>query len=115
VNEVAPRPHNSGHWTIDAAATSQFEQQVRTLASLPLGATDALCPAAMVNILGDLWEGGEPHWDRALAIPGVKLHLYGKRDARPGRKMGHLTALAATPEAARERALEAWWSLQHGL
>ncbi len=111
VNEVAPRPHNTGHWTLDASITSQFEQQVRTLCGLPLGDTRQLSPVAMVNLLGDLWDGGAPPWDRALAIPGVRLHLYGKRDPRPGRKMGHLTALADTPERALDAALEAWTAL----
>ena len=101
VNELAPRPHNSGHLTIDACVTSQFEQQLRAVCGLPLGATDALRPAAMANLLGDLWDGGEPNWAAALALPGVKLHLYGKEDARPGRKMGHLTALADTPSGAQ--------------
>ena len=100
VNEVAPRPHNSGHWTIDAAATSQFEQQLRAVCGLPLGGTELLRPAAMANLLGDLWEGGEPDWAAVCARPGVSLHLYGKAEARPGRKMGHLTALAATAEEA---------------
>ncbi|MGH7582821.1 MAG: 5-(carboxyamino)imidazole ribonucleotide synthase [Gemmatimonadales bacterium] len=108
VNELAPRPHNSGHWTLDACTTSQFEQQVRCLAELPLGEARELSPVAMVNLLGDLWRNGEPRWDHALAIPGVKLHLYGKREARPGRKMGHLTAVAASPAEALDRALEAW-------
>jgi 5-(carboxyamino)imidazole ribonucleotide synthase len=108
VNELAPRPHNSGHWTLDACATSQFEQQVRILAELPLGSTQALSPVAMVNLLGELWRDGEPHWERALAIPGVRLHLYGKREPRPGRKMGHLTAIADSAAEALERALEAW-------
>ena len=111
VNELAPRPHNSGHWTLDACATSQFEQQVRILAELPLGSTRALSPIAMVNLLGDLWRLGEPHWERALAIPGVRLHLYGKREARPGRKMGHLTAVADEPSLALHLALEAWMAL----
>jgi 5-(carboxyamino)imidazole ribonucleotide synthase len=111
VNELAPRPHNSGHWTLDACATSQFEQQVRCLAGLPLGETDALSPIAMVNLLGDLWANGEPRWDRAMAVPGVRLHLYGKREPRPGRKMGHLTAVAPDPETALARALDAWGAL----
>lgn len=96
VNEIAPRPHNSGHWTIDACVTSQFEQQVRAVCGLPLGATEQLRPAAMANLLGDLWEGGEPDWAAACAFPAVKLHLYGKETPRPGRKMGHLTATGAT-------------------
>jgi len=107
VNELAPRPHNSGHYTLDACATDQFEQQVRALAGLPLGDPSLLSPAAMVNLLGDLWETGEPRWDRALADPRVHLHLYGKTDPRPGRKMGHLNALAPTPEEALGAALAA--------
>ena len=101
VNELAPRPHNSGHWTFDAAVTSQFEQQLRAVCGLPLGATDLLGGgAAMANLLGDAWDAGVPDWPAALAWPGVKLHLYGKAEARPGRKMGHLTALADSPVAA---------------
>ena len=100
VNEVAPRPHNSGHWTIDAAVTSQFEQQLRAVCGLPLGSTESLRPAAMANLLGDLWKGGEPDWAAVCASPGVSLHLYGKAGARSGRKMGHLTAVAATAEEA---------------
>ncbi len=107
VNELAPRTHNSGHLTIDACATSQFEQQLRAVCGLPLGATDLVRPAAMANLLGDLWQDGEPRWADALARPGVRLHLYGKRDAKPGRKMGHLTALADTPEAAAALVREA--------
>ena len=100
VNEIAPRPHNSGHFTLDACVTSQFEQQVRAVCGLPLGATDQLRPAAMVNLLGDLWREGEPNWAAALAFPNVKLHLYGKHEARPGRKMGHLTVCADTADEA---------------
>jgi len=107
VNELAPRPHNSGHLTVEACRTSQFEQQLRAICGFPLGATDLLQPAAMVNLLGDLWAGGEPNWAAALAMPDVKLHLYGKGGARPGRKMGHLTVLAPTLAQARERALAA--------
>jgi len=107
VNELAPRPHNSGHVTLDQCETSQFEQQVRAICGLPLGSTRALCPAVMVNLLGDLWEGGAPRWERVCAVPGVKLHLYGKRDARPGRKMGHLTALADDGTAALAHARQA--------
>lgn len=107
VNEFAPRPHNSGHWTLDAAATSQFEQQVRTLCGLPLGDAGLLCPAAMGNLLGDLWhEGAPPAWERLLAMPRAKLHLYGKKNPRPGRKMGHFTCLAESPEAALDEAQE---------
>ena len=100
VNELAPRPHNSGHFTFDACVTSQFEQQLRAICGLPLGSTELLRPAAMANLLGDLWSNGEPNWQAALAMPEVKLHLYGKLAPRPGRKMGHLTAMAATPEEA---------------
>lgn len=110
-NELAPRPHNSGHWTLDAAATSQFEQQVRVLAGMPLGDTTLLAPVAMVNLLGDLWAGGEPRWERALAVPGIRLHLYGKREPRAGRKMGHLTATAADPATALHRAEAAFAAL----
>jgi 5-(carboxyamino)imidazole ribonucleotide synthase len=102
VNELAPRPHNSGHLTIDACVTSQFEQQLRAVAGLPLGSTELLGPVAMANLLGDLWQEGEPDWAAACAFPNVKLHLYGKHEARPGRKMGHLTARApSTTEALR--------------
>jgi 5-(carboxyamino)imidazole ribonucleotide synthase len=101
VNEIAPRPHNSGHLTIDACRTSQFEQQVRAICGLPLGCPGRVAGgAAMANLLGECWAGGEPDWSRALAVPGVRLFLYGKSDPRPGRKMGHLTALADTPEQA---------------
>ena len=107
VNEVAPRPHNSGHLTIEAAPTSQFEQQLRTVCGLPLGATTPFRPAAMANLLGELWSEGEPNWAAALDMPGVSLHLYGKAEARPGRKMGHLTAVASTPENALELVVDA--------
>ena len=107
VNEIAPRPHNSGHLTIEAAATSQFEQQVRAVCGLPLGATDQMSPAAMANLLGELWSDGEPDWAAALAVPGVRLHLYGKASARPGRKMGHLTACYPTVEGAIAAVTEA--------
>ena len=105
VNEMAPRPHNSGHCTLEAASASQFEQQLRAVCGLPLG--DGTCrPAAMAQLLGQLWADGEPAWERALADPGVRLHLYGKRDARPGRKMGHLTCVDSTPELALKLALK---------
>ncbi|HTT09025.1 MAG TPA: 5-(carboxyamino)imidazole ribonucleotide synthase [Gammaproteobacteria bacterium] len=101
VNELAPRPHNSGHLTIDGHVTSQFEQQVRSVCGLPLGSSALLRPAAaMANILGDLWGRGEPRWDRLCAVPEAKLHLYGKSEARPGRKMGHINAVAGTTEEA---------------
>lgn len=102
INELAPRPHNSGHWTIEGAVTSQFEQHVRSVCGLPLGATDVLQPTAMANLLGDLWAQGEPHWGAAMLSPHVHLHLYGKSDPRPRRKMGHLTAVGVTSEAAAE-------------
>jgi 5-(carboxyamino)imidazole ribonucleotide synthase len=107
VNEIAPRPHNSGHLTFDASTTSQFEQQVRAICGLPLGSTELLKPAAMANILGELWADGEPNWAAACRFPDVKLHLYGKSDPRPGRKMGHLTAMAATVQEAQERVIAA--------
>ncbi len=101
VNELAPRPHNSGHWTLDAAVTSQFEQQVRAVCGLALGSPRLTAPAvAMVNLLGDRWAAGEPAWEAALADPAARLHLYGKAEARPGRKMGHLTVLGEDPAAA---------------
>ncbi len=107
VNELAPRPHNSGHLTIDAAITSQFEQQVRAICGLPLGAADIPRPAAMANLLGDLWIGGEPNWAAACRFSDVKLHLYGKTEPRPARKMGHLTAVAATVAEAQDRVIAA--------
>ena len=100
VNELAPRPHNSGHFSLDASMTNQFEQQLRAVCGLPLGSTELLRPCAMANLLGDAWEGGEPDWAAALGLPSVKLHLYGKKEARPGRKMGHLVAMGATLEEA---------------
>jgi 5-(carboxyamino)imidazole ribonucleotide synthase len=100
VNELAPRPHNSGHFTFDANVTSQFEQQLRAVCGLPLGSVHQLAPAAMANLLGDIWNGKEPDWTAATSIPNVKLHLYGKLEPRPGRKMGHLTALAGSAEQA---------------
>ncbi len=102
VNELAPRPHNSGHLTFDACVTSQFEQQLRAVCGLPLGSTEFYRPAAMANVLGDVWAHGEPNWAAAAAIPDVKIHLYGKLEPRAGRKMGHLTAVAdSATEAAR--------------
>ena len=115
INEMAPRPHNSGHYTLDACVGSQYEQQVRALCGLPLGETRAHSAAAMVNLLGDLWyentAGGpryrEPDWSALHAVPGLKLHLYGKHHARPGRKMGHFTVIDPDPERARQRAMAA--------
>jgi 5-(carboxyamino)imidazole ribonucleotide synthase len=112
VNELAPRPHNSGHFTFDACLTSQFEQQLRAVCGLPLGSTEQLRPAAMANLLGDLWQSGEPNWAAACAFPEVKLHLYGKLVPRPGRKMGHLTALTASADAAAHTVHKARAALQ---
>lgn len=113
VNEMASRPHNSGHYSIDACVTNQFEQQVRALTGLPLGDPAAHSAAVMVNLLGDLWylqdphRSHEPHWAQLLAVPGLKLHLYGKHHARPGRKMGHFTVLGSDPQQVQESALAA--------
>jgi len=115
VNEIAPRPHNSGHFTQDACVTCQFEQQLRAICGLPLGSPALLSPVAMVNLLGDLWSGGEPHWERALQDPAAKLHLYGKREPRAGRKMGHVNVLARSGPEARQRALETRASLLRGI
>ena len=112
VNELAPRPHNSGHWTIEACATSQFEQHVRAVCGLSLGSTEILRPAAMANLLGDIWADGEPNWPAALEVSGVHLHLYGKHHPRPRRKMGHLTAVAENAEAAIEAVSNAREALQ---
>ena len=106
VNEIAPRPHNSGHYTIDACRTSQFEQQVRVLCGLPLGDPSQHTPAVMVNLLGDIWRGGEPDWQAVLRHAGAHLHLYGKREARPGRKMGHVTVCEDSPHRALEVAMD---------
>ena len=108
VNELAPRPHNSFHHTIEACATSQFEQLVRAVCNLPLGATELLRPAAIANILGDAWAGDTaPNFAAALDVRGTRLHLYGKRDPRPARKMGHLATIADTALEARARVVEA--------
>jgi len=111
INETAPRPHNSGHLTIDAHVTCQFEQQVRTICGLPLGSTELRSPAAMANLLGDVWEAGTPDWATALGYPNLKLHLYGKQEARAGRKMGHLTVLDKTVDDAESIARQARASL----
>jgi 5-(carboxyamino)imidazole ribonucleotide synthase len=107
VNEIAPRPHNSGHYTMDACSVDQFEQQLRALCGLPLARPTLLSSVAMVNLLGDLWMAGPPRWAEVFRRPGVRLHLYGKADPRPGRKMGHLNCLADTPDRALALALEA--------
>jgi 5-(carboxyamino)imidazole ribonucleotide synthase len=112
INETAPRPHNSGHLTIDAHRTCQFEQQVRAVCGLPLGDVAQWKPAAMANLLGDLWSPQVPDWQAALAGPEIKLHLYGKKEARPGRKMGHLTALADSTDAAERLVRSARAALQ---
>jgi 5-(carboxyamino)imidazole ribonucleotide synthase len=111
VNELAPRPHNSGHWSIDAAPTSQFEQLVRATCDLPLGQTTPRCPSVMTNLLGDLWQGGEPDWSAILASPDAHLHLYDKGEPRPGRKMGHFTLVHSDPAIARARADELFTQL----
>mgnify|MGYP001566683395 FL=1 len=105
INEIAPRPHNSGHYSINACITSQFEQQVRTLCGLPLGSTTQHSAAVMVNLLGDLWQNGEPDWNQVLQHPSAKLHMYGKTEARPGRKMGHYTVLSTATATATATAL----------
>ena len=108
VNELAPRPHNSFHSTMIGCATSQFEQHARAVCDMPLGSTEILKPAAIANLLGDLWDAGAPAFDEALSVPNVRLHLYGKREARKGRKMGHLSATGETSEAAAKTVLEAY-------
>ncbi|HEY6895629.1 MAG TPA: 5-(carboxyamino)imidazole ribonucleotide synthase [Rhodocyclaceae bacterium] len=113
VNEMAPRPHNSGHYTIDACITDQYQQQVRALCDLPLGDPQAHSAAVMVNLLGDLWYLGDPHhskepdWSKLFAVPNLRLHLYGKHHARPGRKMGHFTVIGADAAAVQQAALQA--------
>jgi 5-(carboxyamino)imidazole ribonucleotide synthase len=107
VNELAPRPHNSYHQSERGCVTSQFEQHVRAVCNLPLGDTGLITPAGIVNLLGEVWLEGEPDFASALAVPGVRLHLYEKHTARVGRKMGHLSAVGSSPEEALERVLEA--------
>jgi 5-(carboxyamino)imidazole ribonucleotide synthase len=107
INELAPRPHNSYHQSERGCVTSQFEQLVRAVCNLPLGSTELISPAAIVNLLGDVWLKGEPDFAAALAVPGVRLHLYEKHTPRAGRKMGHLSATGATAEEALKRVLEA--------
>lgn len=114
INETAPRPHNSGHLTIDAHVTCQFEQQVRAICGLPLGSSELRSPSAMANLLGDVWEGGEPDWVAALKHSNLKLHLYGKQEARAGRKMGHLTVLADQVQAAEQIVRAARKALKRG-
>ena len=114
VNELAPRPHNTYHHSERGLATSQFEQLVRAVCGLPLGAVRTVAPAAIANLLGDLWEGVEPGYAQALTVPDVRLHLYGKTSARPGRKMGHISALGDSTEQALQRVLEARRLFQAG-
>jgi len=111
VNEMAPRPHNSGHYTQDATRSSQFDQQVRAMCGLPLGDPQLMSPVAMLNVMGDMWATGTPEWASVLAHDGARLHLYGKREARPGRKMGHINVLAGNADAA----VTAAESLRHAL
>jgi 5-(carboxyamino)imidazole ribonucleotide synthase len=113
INEIAPRPHNSGHYTMDACLTSQFDQQVRAMCGLPLGDARLLSPVAMVNILGDIWkDNAPPSWDAVLNEPRAKLHLYGKREARAGRKMGHFTCIGGSVQEASALARELQQKLQ---
>lgn len=114
INEMAPRPHNSGHYTLDATMTSQFEQQVKTLCGLPPGGTRLLSPVVMINLLGDAWHSGTPAWDRLMSEPNVILHLYGKGSARPGRKMGHFNVLAEDVQVALKEALDLQSQLRSG-
>jgi 5-(carboxyamino)imidazole ribonucleotide synthase len=111
-NEIAPRPHNSGHFTLDACQTSQFEQQVRMLCGLPSGNCELVTPVVMINLLGDVWGNSQPHWDTLLSQPQNKLHLYGKKEARSGRKMGHFNTLAGNTEQATTIALQAFEDLK---
>lgn len=114
INELAPRPHNSGHFSIDACVTSQFEQQLRAVCGLPLGSPELLRPCAMANLLGEVWAGGKPDWAAAASFGDVKIHLYGKAEPRPGRKMGHLTAFGTTPDEALARVVAAREALLSG-
>ncbi|MBU3694238.1 MAG: 5-(carboxyamino)imidazole ribonucleotide synthase [Rhodocyclaceae bacterium] len=114
VNEIAPRPHNSGHYTQDATFSSQFDQQVRALCGLPLGDPGLMSPVAMLNVMGDMWAGGTPDWPAVLAHDGARLHLYGKKEARPGRKMGHINVLARDADAAAAAAEALRGVLGHG-
>jgi 5-(carboxyamino)imidazole ribonucleotide synthase len=107
VNELAPRPHNSGHYTLDACSANQFEQQLRALCALPLAQPRLLSPVAMINLLGELWTAGPPRWAEVFRRPGARLHLYGKAEPRPGRKMGHVNCLADDPDRALALAIEA--------
>ena len=112
INEMAPRTHNSGHYTLDACITSQFEQQVRMVCELPFGDTHLLSPVVMVNLLGDVWHGSQPDWLSLLQNPNTKLHLYGKREARVGRKMGHYCTLADNVADAIQQAAQIFQALE---
>lgn len=114
INEMAPRPHNSGHYTLDACVTSQFEQQVRALCGLPLGSTRLLSPVTMLNLLGDLWGDAQPDWAQVFRHPEARLHLYGKREARAGRKMGHINVLSENADAGFELAEALFTTLNAG-
>jgi 5-(carboxyamino)imidazole ribonucleotide synthase len=111
-NEIAPRPHNSGHYTLDACQTSQFEQQVRMLCGLPAGTAELITPVVMINLLGDVWGNSQPRWEQLLAQPDIKLHLYGKKEARAGRKMGHFNVLAADTSQAMELASQTFAAIK---
>jgi len=111
-NEIAPRPHNSGHYTLDACATSQFEQQVRMLCGLPAGSAELTTPVVMINLLGDVWGNSQPHWDQLLIQPDIKLHLYGKKEARAGRKMGHYNVLAINTTTAMQLATQTFSAIK---
>ncbi|WP_417549299.1 5-(carboxyamino)imidazole ribonucleotide synthase [Methylophaga sp.] len=111
-NEIAPRPHNSGHYTLDACRTSQFEQQVRMLCGLPAGNAELISPVVMINLLGDVWGNSQPHWNKLLTQPDIKLHLYGKKEARAGRKMGHFNVLAADTSQAIELASQTFAAIK---
>lgn len=111
-NEIAPRPHNSGHYTLDACTTSQFEQQVRMLCGLPAGNPKLISPVVMINLLGDVWGNSQPHWQQLFTQADIKLHLYGKKEARAGRKMGHFNVLAANTEMAQQLAAQTFSALK---
>lgn len=111
-NEIAPRPHNSGHYTLDACRTSQFEQQVRMLCGLPAGNAELVTPVVMINLLGDVWGNSQPKWDKLLTKPNIKLHLYGKKEARAGRKMGHYNVLADSCDSAMLSAIETFAAIK---
>lgn len=112
VNEMAPRPHNSGHYSIEGCFTSQFEQHIRAITGAPFGNSEVRSPSVMINLLGDLWQGSDPDWADLLSDPRCKLHLYDKGEARPGRKMGHFTVIGDDPDETLERAKAHFGKLQ---